>query len=114
MTNFENCCQRDDTAIIDDVAPFFKILLLTVNKTLAVHSSTTVGELAARSKTNSPKEQLWKPLQNFKFQVSLFAVRGTQKIIWWLDLLEIVIQSILLWDSNKAAPPPPLHNDYPH
>jgi hypothetical protein len=43
------------------------------NKTLlllAVHSRTTVGELAARAKTNSLKEQLQKPLQNFKIQIS--------------------------------------------
>jgi hypothetical protein len=61
-----------------DVAPFFKIPI--ENKTLLLlpaHSSTTVGELAARAKTNSPKEQLQKPSQNFKFQIFLFVAPGS-------------------------------------
>jgi hypothetical protein len=52
-----------------------------------VHSSTTVGELAARAKTNSPKEQLRKPLQNFKFQISSFVAPGS--LFGGLILLEI-------------------------
>jgi hypothetical protein len=71
MASFEICCDRTTLQIY--IAPFFKTLLdQETVLLLAVHSSTTVGELTARAKTNSPKEQLRKPLQNFKFQISLF------------------------------------------
>jgi hypothetical protein len=54
---------------------------------LAVHWSTTVGKLAARAKTNSPKEQLQKPLQNLKFPIPLFMAPGS--LFGGLILLEI-------------------------
>jgi hypothetical protein len=69
---------------------------------LAVHSSTSVGELAARAKTNSLKEQLRKPSQNSKFQALSSHLYFGDSI--WLDLVD---PNILLWH--------PLHyNDYPH
>jgi hypothetical protein len=52
-------------------------LLAQDTAVLAVHSSTSVGEWAAKAKTNSLKEQLQKPLQNFKFP-------GTfQSLLFW-------------------------------
>jgi hypothetical protein len=60
----------DGTTLQIDVAPFFKIPI--ENKTLLLlpaHSSTTVGELAARAKTNSQKNSCGSPrkISNFKF-----------------------------------------------
>jgi hypothetical protein len=65
--------KQQDQLTISNV--WIKSLLL-----LAVDSSTSVGELAARAKTNSPKEQLQKPLQSFDFPGSF------QELIWVVNL----------------------------
>jgi hypothetical protein len=88
----------------DQSTPSFLLdhLLAQDTALLAVHSSTSVGELAARAKTNSPKEQLRKPSQILNFPVLSSHYYFGDSI--WLDLVD---PNIILWH--------PLHyNDYPH
>jgi hypothetical protein len=107
----ESCCYATSSIV---VALLFQTLHWLWIKTLlllaALHSRTTVGELAARAKTSSPKEQLRKPLQNFKFQISPFVASGS--LFGGLILLEI-------GDSEHSplgfyhCRPPNLYNDHP-
>jgi hypothetical protein len=62
-----SCCYTTSSIVVTLLFPNFALAvwIRTLLVLLAVHSRTTVGELAARAKTNSLKEQLQKPLKKF-------------------------------------------------
>jgi hypothetical protein len=91
------------TTLQIDVAPFSKFLLRTGHGSYFQHIQVQLlGSWQKEPKTNSTKEQLRKPSQNFKIQISPFVA---ERLFGDFICLKLWIQNILLWDSIIAAPP---------